>query len=174
MPLVERALVLCAGLLLIGSAQANVYKHVDMIRGQRRYSATQPTPERNHPDPKIGAALAQPPQVSIEPTNYKAMEILAPKNNQHTDNNSGEVNVMLMTTPRLASGDSIVITLDGREIARGRHASVSLADVPRGSHTLAASIMGADGSLRISAQPVTFHVRRPTVNRNGAQGSDSE
>jgi hypothetical protein len=72
------------------------------------------------------------------------------------------VAVSVSVTPALQSDQTIVISLDGKVVASGSGSSFHLVEVYRGTHSLSASIIAADGSVTSSSLPITFYMRQHT------------
>lgn len=81
-----------------------------------------------------------------------------PANDQTVHSNTGEVDVAVRVAPRLTAGETIVITLDEREVARGPQQQVQLTGIERGTHVLQARVLGRDGKTIARSEPVTFHM----------------
>jgi hypothetical protein len=99
------------------------------------------------------AAPAQQP-----PAAARAISITAPAADETIHSNSGDVSVAVTVAPRLARGESIVISLDGRDVARGADQTVPLAGVVRGTHALQARLVDAQGDVLAQSGEVTFHM----------------
>ena len=91
---------------------------------------------------------------------YQELQIVNPLNDSAVRENSGSVSISVSVKPALKPGHKIVMTLDGQEISRGSSSTASLSNVDRGTHTVAASIIAADGSSLIAAQPIQFTLLR--------------
>jgi hypothetical protein len=59
-------------------------------------------------------------------------------------------------------GDHLQVTYDGTPVEASGPNSV-IQEPSRGSHTVSASVRGADGTVRCMAAPVTFNVQRPSA-----------
>lgn len=99
------------------------------------------------------AVVAQQP-----PDAARAISITAPASDETIHSNTGDVSVAVAVTPGLARGESIVIRLDGDEVARGASQTAALAGVVRGTHTLQASLIDAQGNVLAQSGEVTFHM----------------
>lgn len=153
-----------------GVAIGGIYKYLDEngniaysdkpIQGAKRMNIQlRPTPE---PDDEQQAADAlENDSASKEVTNYESLELLTPKNDKVVSDRSGSVQVILLPTPRLSSTHELVITVDGKDISRGRHANLNLSQVSRGTHTVSARILDANGTTIITSPTSTFHVKQP-------------
>ncbi len=87
-----------------------------------------------------------------------AITITAPANEGTVHSNTGEVSVAVTVAPRLEPGQTIVITLDDREVARGARRRVRLSGVDRGTHLLQARLLDAQGNVLAESDAVTFHL----------------
>jgi hypothetical protein len=73
------------------------------------------------------------------------------------------VTVSISVSPALKAEQNIVISLDGKEAARGSGSNFTFGEVTRGSHTLSAGIVDAGGAVLLRSTPISFHVRQHTV-----------
>jgi hypothetical protein len=91
---------------------------------------------------------------------YRAVRIVAPKPDATVHDNSGNLAVTVAVSPplRADSGDHLALQLDGRVVSSGFVRRFELAGIDRGSHTLRAQVIGADGSVIASSPPVIFHM----------------
>ena len=161
-------LVVVATLLLPKAGTAGVYKYLDE-NGRIAYSdkpvdgakkmklQRSPTPPAE--DEASEEELSEDNEEQ-EVTSYKALKLLNPTQNKVVSDRSGSVQVILLPSPRLSSQHQLIINVDGKDISRGRHANLNLANVHRGSHTVSGRIVDADGNVMIESPSVTFHVRR--------------
>ena len=92
--------------------------------------------------------------------NYTELEIVSPANGEGIRANAGNVTVKLSVTPALRPGHFLVLTMDGKNVGSGRGVTQKLSNVPRGTHTLKAKVVDAEGNeLRVS-EPSLFHLHR--------------
>lgn len=101
-------------------------------------------------------ALLAPPLAAQQAS--REIAVTMPANDQTVHSNTGEVDVAVRMAPPLAAGETIVITLDEREMARGPQRQVQLTGVERGTHVLQARIIDRDGKTVGQSDPVTFHM----------------
>jgi len=157
-------------------ANSGVYKYIDE-NGQVAYSdrpveGARKLKIRTQAAPGYGAQPNQPvkkkPQApaDAEAVKYESFELLTPKHDKVVSDRSGSVQVIFLPTPRLAADHEIVVTVDGKDISRGRHANISLSQVPRGTHKVSGRIESADGDTVIESATIEFHVKRPTIDPN--------
>lgn len=157
-------------ILLPLTASSAIYKYIDE-NGRVAYSdkpvagadqiKVQRAPERSQKlakddgddsDENIG--------VDGDVARYESLRILNPEPNQSINDQSGTVQVILLPTPALSRSHEIVINVDGKDISRGRHSSLSLTNLTRGSHSVSGRIVDAEGYNMIESGTVTFHVRK--------------
>lgn len=98
---------------------------------------------------------------------YRSLEILTPKPGKVVDERSGSVQVIFLPTPSLAQSDQLVVTVDGKDISKGRDANLALSNLTRGAHTVTGKIIDADGKTKISSAFVTFQVGKGTSLAQG-------
>jgi hypothetical protein len=92
---------------------------------------------------------------------YTELQILEPEENQTIRNDEGEVRVGILLDPALRDGHKMVLKVNGAPLANNPGSThLMLNNVPRGSHTLDASIVNEEGETLISAPPVHFHMRK--------------
>lgn len=161
-------LVVIATLLPLKAGYSGVYKYLDEngriaysdkpIEGAKKMKLQRsPTPP---PADDASEEEALENEDEQEVTSYKALKLLNPTQNKVISDRSGSVQVIMLPTPRLSSQHQLIINVDGKDISRGRHANLNLANVHRGSHTVSGRIVDADGNVMIESPSVTFHVRR--------------
>ncbi len=161
-------LVAIASLLLPMASNAGIYKYLDEngrvaysdkpVEGAKKMKIQrQPTPQ---PDESTEDDDASEDEEEEEVTSYKSLKILNPTHDKVISDRSGSVQVILLPSPRLSSEHQLIINVDGKDISRGKHANLNLANVHRGSHTVSGRIVDADGNLMIESPSVSFHVRR--------------
>ncbi len=101
---------------------------------------------------------SQDAQATIAP--YNSLSVVSPTQNQTIRDNSGQVIISLNATPPLQPGHSFQIILDGKAITTSQQSSASLSNVDRGSHTISAKIIDADGKVHAQSKSITFHLHR--------------
>ena len=117
-----------------------------------RYATIQPQsapPEEKSPSKKV-----------VQEQVYQTLNIIAPRQGQSIRANDGEVSVALTLSPRLRSGDQVLLMLDGQEVSRGTSRIVNLSHVERGPHQLSIRVVSQDSQELIRSKPVTFYVLR--------------
>jgi hypothetical protein len=103
------------------------------------------------------AAKPKPPAL-----NFTQFSIVSPAN-QETITGNQPINVNLALEPQLKSNQSLSWTLDGSALSNQANAtSFTLEDVPRGTHTIVATVEDQSGESK-SAEPVTFYVVRTSL-----------
>ena len=112
--------------------------------------------------PKPGVPPATVGEEKPQDVAYVSLVIVSPAADQALRTNEGKVSVSTVSEPALASGDQLVLYLDGKEVFRGG-GGTQLSGIGPGTHSLVAAIVGADGSERIRSESVTFHLLRTTA-----------
>jgi uncharacterized protein DUF4124 len=159
----------------IAAAGSTVWKWVDE-KGITHYSDT-PVPGAT----KIEVSTGSPTQQSspsyrssssgTTPSNpapsgdvYTTFEISQPENGQSFINTGGEINVEIRLEPQLQEGHSLNLFLDGKVIEGYLGGtSYALQEVPRGSHSLVATITEQSGTRLRQAGPISFTVRQESI-----------
>jgi hypothetical protein len=103
-------------------------------------------------------------QSESQPETYQGIEITYPPSGQAVRHNGGMVPFRVELKGRkLAEGHRVEILLDGEVRGSGSSTQVSVSPVNRGSHTVVARIVDAQGSPLIASSPVDFHLLRASV-----------
>jgi hypothetical protein len=118
------------------------------IKIQKLETIKNPNPGKYKPDTK------PPEESSIK---YESFIITNPKNAEGLRSNNGSVSISVSLEPGLNPGHKIIISMDGKEIGIGT--SVSLQNVDRGTHSISASVVDANGKTLISTSS-TFSLLR--------------
>jgi len=109
---------------------------------------------------------------------YSNLEIVSPKQEEVFWNIGGELSVSLSARPRIRSGHTIFLILNGQEVEqlpRGRM-QIRLSDVVRGTHTLRAEVRDSGGNMLATSDSVQFTVQQTSLqnpnnpNRPGGPG----
>ncbi len=97
-----------------------------------------------------------------ESFDYISLNIISPQSDQTVWFDSKGITVSVISAPGLGPEDSVVVSLDGMVRVKEKSSSLNIGLVYRGSHTLKASIVDADGKTLISSSPVTFFLKQHT------------
>lgn len=116
------------------------------------------------------ALPAEPPPASETPAEeaegYAAISILAPENDSAFWDASGVVPVTVQVVPDLAPGDRLELLMDGNSVAEpSRVTRFSVREVERGTHTLVAQVIDAEGKVLARSDTTTFTRHQPTELR---------
>ena len=169
-----RTLTLILALLIALPLYAkDVYKWTNE-EGVVIYSDTyQPGAERIHVSgskssdtPNTATTTADQTPASTEAAGgYEKFEILTPGNEETVRSNEGVVPVGLSLTPALAPGHGIQVLVDGVPLENElKTTQFTLTNLNRGTHTLEAKIVDADGAVLMSAFRINFHLRKASIN----------
>jgi hypothetical protein len=97
------------------------------------------------------------------PAAYTEFAITSPTSEQGVRANNGNVTIHLSLQPALRPGNRIVVLVngeDGEAVYTMDSMMLELINMSRGRHTVAATVVDADGNTLIQASPVTFYVLR--------------
>ncbi len=94
---------------------------------------------------------------------YESFALLTPKNDEAVRANAGNVGVEFDVRPGLQPGHRIRVLLDGTAAAEITEAAGTLENVDRGTHTLSAELLDADGGVLARTPAVTFHLLRVSI-----------
>lgn len=102
---------------------------------------------------------------------YQSLEIWQPASGESYFGADATVNVRMRSEPSLASGDRLLLYLDGK-LVEGAADSYehTLANLERGVHSLAAVILDDKGNEKIRSEPRVFHIKLPTTVEPRAVG----
>jgi hypothetical protein len=102
---------------------------------------------------------------------YQSLEIWQPENGESFFGADATVNVRMRSEPSLASGDRLLLYLDGKLVeGAGNSYEHTLSNLERGVHSLAAVILDDKGNEKIRSEPRVFHIKLPTINEPRAVG----
>ncbi len=164
---------LCILLMLFCfSANAEIYKWVDK-NGNVHFSDSETDGAQPVELPK--GNIYTPPETSEVPerveekkqiSGYTNMAIVQPELNATIRSNIGDVSVSIDLAPGLRPGDSITLYMDGKELLKNKtETTFDLSGINRGSHTLRAAVIGADGAELISSKSTIFHLHKVSVRK---------
>lgn len=94
---------------------------------------------------------------------YSRFEIVSPRDDEAVRANDGNVTITLGIEPALFAGHVVRLVLDGDEAARGSGLQMTLNNLDRGTHTLAAEVIGRDGRVIVQTPALRFHVLRAAI-----------
>jgi hypothetical protein len=96
---------------------------------------------------------------------YVTLEIVSPTEGATYFQADAAVEVSVSSQPALASGDRLMFYLDGSALegADGSYQR-TLTGLARGTHTVSAAILNAQGQRKISSAPRSFNIRIDTVS----------
>jgi len=142
------------------SDRPNEGAEVVTIEEAQTYSAPAPTTTTSSTSStrKTGADAKKAPA-------YSLFEIVTPQREEVLWNIGGELNVAIRLTPRLQSGHTVSVFLDGelvRKLPRGS-TRAQLSDVFRGTHTLIAEVQDSAGAAVAKTDPVQFTVQQTSI-----------
>ena len=94
------------------------------------------------------------------PFSYKTLEIVSPADDEPVRENAGNITIVTNLNPRLQRGHRVRLMMDGAVVQEGSQASFDLANVDRGTHTIAVEIVDERGQVLIRSEQSTFHMLR--------------
>ncbi len=94
---------------------------------------------------------------------YRSLNITSPHPEQTIWSAGVSLSVSVTIDPPLQSGHALVVSLDGSEKARGISASLAIADVYPGTHSVSVAVADQQGNTLISSPTVTFYLHRHKV-----------
>ncbi|MEN8177204.1 MAG: DUF4124 domain-containing protein [Pseudomonadota bacterium] len=96
---------------------------------------------------------------------YQTFTIEQPESDETIRSNAGNVTVGLSLSPSLTAGHVIHVYLDGSKLDSDLTTTqFSLNSLNRGTHSLQAKIVDAEGTPLISTESIDFHMRKASIN----------
>lgn len=152
------------------TAGAQVYKRIGP--DGTVYFSDQPGPDAREIEVKPAQAISLPPvprqtgaaqQQKDASADYSKFTIVSPTSDQGVRANDGKVTVSLSLTPKLMTGHTVILKVDGEDGEQSRTGdglSIELSNLSRGLHTVEATVVDAQGHVVIQTGPVSFNVLR--------------
>lgn len=94
---------------------------------------------------------------------YRSLTIASPEPEQVFFGADAVVNVRVDIGGSLRREDELRIFLDGTRVPNVTGRGASISGLARGTYSVRAEIVGADGGSLIASDPVTFYVRQPSI-----------
>jgi hypothetical protein len=135
----------------------------DPTRGGEEIPLREAPTYKSPPVPSPSSEGASSASEQRQPRAYETVTILSPQSEQTIWFDGRGVSVSVQVTPPLAADHHVIIEMDGNEVASGRGSSFSISGVFRGSHSLKATVVDAQGKRLLSSDPVTFHMKRHSI-----------
>lgn len=112
--------------------------------------------------PKADAWIVEPEEgeEAEPPFRYNALEIVSPADDEPVRENAGNITIVTNVSPRMQRGHVARLLMDGSVVQEGPQASFDLANVDRGTHTIAVEIIDEQGQVLIRTEESTFHMLR--------------
>ena len=124
------------------------------VASAQSYKGTPAPASDSRPQPSRPASTAS----------YTHLEITNPEDGAVLWNTGGRVDVGAVLEPELADGHQLWFLLDGKSQQASPGGTASL-EVPRGSHTLSATVTDATGKELITSAPINFVVHQTSIAR---------
>lgn len=91
---------------------------------------------------------------------YDRIEIVSPEPDTAVRNNAGNLAVSVALQPALKATHSLQLNLDGVQVSRSRSPVFQLQNVDRGTHTLTAVVINAEGNEVQRSSAISFTMQR--------------
>ena len=158
---------LLIALLAAAPAVAATYKWVDKD-GKVHYSdKPQPGAEKvelkplteieSQPSADSETDATPPPMVAANDGSYASLRITSPQDQTTLRGGETTITIDAAVEPGLAAGDQIEYLMDGKVVPQ------VVEGIERGSHAISARVLGANGQIKIIADPVTIYFHQSTV-----------
>ena len=99
---------------------------------------------------------------------YTALAIVAPADETSVRANAGNVTLRAQLTPALQPGHHVRFFLDGKPVGTVAAPSLTIENVDRGTHTVAAVVIDAQGKPLRDSQTTRFTLQRASVAKRAA------
>lgn len=163
--------VLLSLLLVIGSAQAEIYRYTDPD-GNVSFSNQPPAGSEAQPVELTPINTVAPPagiqqdvgsKTGGKEQPYTSLSISEPQAEEAIRDNAGNVTISVSLTPALRDSDNVYLYVDGNQMARGPYTSFHFQSMDRGSHEVYAEVKNKQGKSLIKSKPITFFLLRVAV-----------
>ena len=178
---------LCALLLLASPAGAQIYSWTD-AQGNRVYSDQPregastielgPTNVVAPPPASAPASSSRGNDAQVRENFYRQLSITSPAHDSAIRSNEGELTLTIVTDPPLSGSHLLKVALDGVVSQAGLPGTgggmhqLTVHNVDRGTHEVAAVVVDARGEEIQRSTPITVHVQRTSVNQPGRVGAN--
>lgn len=179
--------LLCLCLLLAGPAGAQIYSWTD-ADGNRVYS-DQPRPGASTIELKptnVVEPTPAPPASSRGSTQgdrpsgpvYQRLMITDPAHDTALRSNEGDLTLTVVTEPPLSGSHLLKVSIDGQLSQTGVPGSgaevhqLTVHNIDRGSHEVAAVVVDARGQEVQRTAPITVHLQRTSLNQPARGGAN--
>lgn len=132
-------------------------ERVQIATPQSYESQAQARPQGRDPDA---------PEETDDEFQYESIRITSPEEDGAVWATGGGMTVVVEVQPALRPGDRIGLSLNGEAVPGTPVANtrITVNGLIRGTHTLQASVIAADGQMKIFSTDVTFHVLQASLN----------
>ena len=94
---------------------------------------------------------------------YRTLSIASPQDDQAVRENAGNLTVVANISPVLQPGHIMRLLMDGSVVQEGPQSSFELANVDRGTHTIALEVVDQEGIVLKRSDSITFHMLRVSI-----------
>jgi len=116
--------------------------------------------------PETDAWVVEDADASVEPEfSYADLSIVSPQNDEPVRENSGNVTIIGNVSPRLQSGHTMRLLMDGSLVQEGRQTTFAMTNVDRGTHVVTLEIADDAGNVIKRSPDSTFHMLRYAIRR---------
>ena len=124
---------------------------------------TLPAPQTYTPSPAEKKFVYTPPKKQIDVSHYDEVTITSPANDTTVRESNNDIPVTVSVVPALRAGygHKLQLLLDGAAASEaGTSTSINLGNIERGSHTLRAVVLDANGNTLAESPDIIFHNQR--------------
>lgn len=159
--------------LVLSSLHADIYKWTDSNGIVHFSDVPHPGAKKINIAPEQSSTPSSVPDLpqkqmqsaSKEAHVYQSVSIKEPKNEATIRNNQGYIPVIIEVDPELIAGDLVQLIFDGNPLGKPQTSLLfALNEVKRGTHTLGAQIVDAEGEVLAASDSITVFMHRPMVS----------
>lgn len=155
---------------IVGPDDSVTYTDIPEVECPRWITPRSPSVVQIPPVP-VRPPVQAPIQAEQAFAGYTDFAFIEPAQEGTVRSNDGAMTVVLKIEPALQPGHTVQLSLDGSPVAGGFDApAIDLQGIERGTHRLAAVVRDAANKPLISAEPVTFTMRKASLNSPARPG----
>jgi hypothetical protein len=120
----------------------------------------------NTPKPPAGSPTRKPEEgeQKAQAATYRTVRLSGPPDGSVLREQNGfDVSLELAPPLNTAEGDQALLTLNGREYARGTQTSWQVRDLDRGSYSVQAAVVGPEGKRLASSNTLTVTIKKTSL-----------
>jgi hypothetical protein len=149
----------------------------DTDRGEASAETIEVRPTMTVPahQPRVDRVPAGSTASSRKPDLYPSCEMSSPMPDETLHADVTQVTLAASLSSGLQENDLLVFYSNGQPLGSpGRETSMTLSELERGSYTVHIEVVNADGEVLCASKPVTYHVKRTSVQNKPAPRAEKK